>query len=201
MTVGKQQNQSFASNLKLFKTQQMKKTVITYGLISGIIASIWMLGTVAIGMENMDNDWGMILGFTTMIIAFAFIFVAVRKYRENYGHGAITFGQALKIGLLIALIGSTMYVVSWLIDYYLFVPDFMDTFTAHTMEKLKASGASQAEITATAAQMANYKEMYKNPLFVTLFTYMEILPVGILFSLLAAFTMKKKPQEPLTHKP
>jgi hypothetical protein len=176
----------------------MKKTVLTYGLIAGIIASVWMLGTVAIGLENMDNDWGMILGFTTMIVAFAFIFVAVRKYRDNYGHGVITFGKALKIGLLIALIGSTMYVVSWLIDYYFFVPDFMDTYTTHTLEKLKASGASQAEITATAAEMENYKEMYKNPLFITLLTYMEILPVGILFSIVAAITMKKKPQETLT---
>lgn len=171
----------------------MKKLVLTYGLISGLIVSAWLVAVVAIGMEHMDNTAGMFVGYTSMIIAFSFIVVAVKNYRENHG-GTITFGKAFRIGLYISLIASTMYVISWIIDYHFFVPDFMDTYAAHAVEKLKTEGASVAEINKTAKEMAEFKEMYKNPVVLVLFTYSEILPVGLLISLLTALFLRKIPK-------
>ncbi len=43
-----------------------------------------------------------------------------------------------------------------------------------------------------AAEMATYTEMYKNPLYFTLITYAEILPVGIIVSIIAAFMVRRK---------
>jgi hypothetical protein len=42
------------------------------------------------------------------------------------------------------------------------------------------------------AEMAGYKEMYKNPLFLILLTYAEIFPVGLLVSVISAFILKQK---------
>jgi phage shock protein PspC (stress-responsive transcriptional regulator) len=36
--------------------------------------------------------------------------------------------------------------------------------------------------------------MYKNPVYVVLMTFLEVLPVGILISLIAAFVLKRKPK-------
>lgn len=175
----------------------MKKIVLTYGVISGLIVSIWMLISMAIGCDQIDNDWGMIIGFTGMIMAFAFIFVGVKRFRDTINNGAISFGTALKIGIFISLIASTFYVVSWLIDYYFFIPDFMDKYAAHAVEKLKVSGASAVEIQAKTVEMANMKELYKNPLMVILFTYADILPVGLLISLITALFLKKRVPNPI----
>ena len=60
------------------------------------------------------------------------------------------------------------------------------------LEKLKSNGAGAAEITSTTQQMDSFKEMYKNPVLVVLFTYIEILPVGLLLSLIAALVLKRK---------
>ena len=52
--------------------------------------------------------------------------------------------------------------------------------------------ASPDELTKVTEEMNSFKEMYKNPIMVILFTYMEILPLGIVFSLVSALILKKK---------
>ncbi len=85
-----------------------------------------------------------------------------------------------------------MYVIAWLIEYYLFVPDFMDKYTAHALAEAGKKGLSAPEMAEKAKEMEAYKEMYKNPLLIILFTYMEILPVGLVVSLICAIIFKRK---------
>jgi hypothetical protein len=73
----------------------------------------------------------------------------------------------------------------------------MEKYAAHSIEKLKASGASAAEVEATAIEMSKFAEMYKNPFFNAIVSYTEILPVGLIISLLTALILKKKPTEPV----
>lgn len=161
----------------------MKKIVLTYGLIAGFISCIGYL--VMVGKEDLDFDNGMIYGFASMLLAFALIFVATNQYRKQNG-GTITFAKGFLIGLYISLIASTIYVVVWLITYYNFYPDFMERYTTCTLDQLKASGATQEVIEAKTTEMQEMSEKYKNPLFVILFTYAEILPLSLVFSLISA---------------
>src|SRR5437773_9356108 len=123
----------------------MKKNIIIYGLIAGIVVSVLMLFSV--NMSNaeghIDYDTSLLIGYAAMLIAFSLVFVGIRNYRDKYNEGVISFGKAFKIGIMIVLIASTMYVVAWLIDYFFFVPDFMEKYSAHELDKLKASGANQ----------------------------------------------------------
>jgi hypothetical protein len=130
-------------------------------------------------------------GYTAMVIAFSFIFVGVKNFRDKYNPGSISFGKALKIGLGITLVASTIYVIVWLVDYYVFNPDFMDKYAAHMVRQLKESNLSQAVMVKKTAEINSMKEMYKNPVFVVLFTYVEILPVGIVISLLTALILRR----------
>jgi Protein of unknown function (DUF4199) len=169
----------------------MRKNVWLYGVVSGIILAFGIFLS-AIFNNHIDFDKGMYFGYAMMLLAFSLIFVGVKNYRDKYNNGVISFGKAFRIGLFITLIASTFYVISWLIDYYYFIPDFADKYAAHTLEKLKASGASAAEISRQAASMESFKTMYKNPFFNILLTYSEILPVGLLISLVSALVLKKK---------
>ncbi len=170
----------------------MKKNVLVFGLIAGLIVALTMAISMATCYNNVNFQGGMWLGYGSMIVAFSFIFVGIKNFRDRYNGGAISFGKAFTIGLYIALIGSSFYVVTWLVEYYVFFPDFMTKYSAHVIAQVKSSGASLAEINAQKAKMASYTEMYKNPLMVIVLTYLEILPVGLVIALLAALILKRK---------
>jgi len=155
----------------------MKKNILRYGLIAGIVVSIFMLSTVNYLSHcegNVDYDTSMLIGYASMLISFSLVFVGIRNYRNKYNEGVISFGKAFKIGLMIVLIASTVYVVAWLIDYFYFVPDFMEKYATQTIEELKTSGASQIEIDKQTKEMADFAKMYKNPFFNAMIPYWEI---------------------------
>lgn len=139
----------------------MKRIIIVFGLISGLIVTGIMVYTIALCYSKDDFEGNMVLGYASMILAFSFIFIGVKNYRDKYSSGLITFGKAFKIGLYISLVASTMYVIVWLIDYYVFIPDFMDKYTTYVLKETKADGASQAELNEKAAEMADYKKCTK----------------------------------------
>ena len=52
--------------------------------------------------------------------------------------------------------------------------------------------ANPDELAKITEEMNSFKEMYKNPIMVILLTYLEILPIGIIFSLVGGLILKKK---------
>ncbi len=179
----------FAPSPKLI---QMKKVVLVYGIIAGLIVTIMMAFSTGYYCSKGDFEGGMIYGYSAMLLSFSMIFVGIKTFRDKYNGGTINFGKAFKTGLFISLIASTIYVIGWLINYYCFIPDFMDKYAAAMLAKAKASGIGAAELEKKAAQMAKMKEWYKNPLFVILMTYVEILPVAVVVTLISSLILKRK---------
>lgn len=176
----------------------MKKNIIVCGVIAGIIVSALMLTSVNYYSHcegNVDFGTSMVIGYASMLIAFSLVFVGIKNYRDKYNGGVISFGKAFKTGMLIVLIASTMYVIAWLVDYFYFIPDFAEKYAAHMLNELKASGASQEEIAKQTQEMADFSRMYKNPFFNAMMTYVEILPVGLIVTLISSFILKRKTAE------
>jgi len=144
----------------------MKKTVLIFGLISGSIVTAFMVYSSTMCYKNADFKTSEVVGYAGMLIAFSFIFVGIKNYRDKFNNGVISFGKAFKTGLYISLIASSLYVGVWLIEYYLFMPDWLDKYCTHVINAKKAGGVRNPEIEKTISQMASMKEMYKNPLFV-----------------------------------
>ncbi len=173
----------------------MKKIIWVCGVIAGIISVAWGVIGEALPANSLSLHTRLVLGYATMILAFSLIFVGVKNYRDNYSSGIITFGKALQTGLLITLIASTVYVIIWMVDYSCFIPDFGEKYQAQAMAELKASGASAEVIKTKGAEMATTMLNYKtSPAFRVMFTYLEIAPVGIVISLIAALILKRKPK-------
>ena len=172
----------------------MQKNILIYGLISGVIVSSIMLISMNYYSHcegNVDLTTSMLIGYTSMLIAFSMVFVGIRNYRDKFNNGIISFGKAFKIGISIVLIASTLYVISWLICYFFFMPDFMDKYGDMEIENMKTAGASIAEINEKKKDMADFSKMYKNPFFNAMITYAEILPVGLIVTLISSLILKR----------
>lgn len=174
------------------KSNQMKRNILIFGLISGLILGLFICSFNWLSTKHDNITDNYITGYAAMIIAFSFIFVGIKNFRDKYNGGVVSFGKAFRIGLGIALIGSTIYVAAWVIDYYFFMPDFMDKYAAHIIKQAQDSGASPAVLSQKIAEANSMKELYKSPVWVILFTYLEALPVGVVISLLAALILKRK---------
>ena len=170
----------------------MKKTILTFGLISGAIISVLMVATVPFA-DRLGFGHSYLVGYTTMILAFLLVYFGIRSYRDNLGDGHISFGKAFVIGISITLISSLCYVVTWEIVYFKFMPDFMDKYGAYAIQKLQASGASAAAIQAKVEEIKRYKVLEDNPLTNAAMTFIEPFPVGLLITLISGAILRRKP--------
>ena len=170
----------------------MKKTVLTFGLISGVVISVLMMATLPFAHQITMNR-AMVIGYTTMVLSFLLVFFGIRSYRENVGNGYISFGRALSVGLLIMLITCVFYVATWEVMYHFFMPNFVDEYMTHAVEQVRTSGKSPQEIETEIASMRNMMQLYKSNILVNIaMTLIEPLPVGLLMTLISAVILRKR---------
>ncbi|MTI89211.1 MAG: DUF4199 domain-containing protein [Balneolaceae bacterium] len=168
----------------------MKKIVFTYGVLAGAINTViaYLLTTIAgDDLMHANAEW---VGYLIMIIALSIIFVGIKQYRDKHLGGIIKFGKAFLTGLYIALVASVIYVGVWEIYMQTSGEGFIDTYQASYMETLRAEGATAKELAEASEKMEYYKKMYSNTFLRMLITLSEILPVGIIISLISALLLK-----------
>jgi len=169
----------------------MKKTVLTFGLISGTVSSALMLLTLPF-IDRIGFDRGAVVGYTGIVASFLVVYFGIRSYREHVGNGALTFARAFTVGILITLISCVFYVATWEVIYFKLAPGFSEKYAAYAVERVKASGASEQQIASTRKQMDDFKRMYDNPLFNAAVTFLEPFPIGLVVTLASAAVLRKK---------
>ena len=153
----------------------MKRIILTYGIIAGAIVGTMLLITMPLyenGTLHFENgEW---LGYTTMVIALSLVFFGIKSYRDNHAYGSISFWNGLKVGLLITLMASVIYALSWEISHNTMKGDFIKLMSEKSIEKMKKEGASEASLVEQKKKMDDFAVIYKNPIFRFAITLMEI---------------------------
>jgi Protein of unknown function (DUF4199) len=169
----------------------LKKIILTFGLISGLIMSVLMGGSLLLA-SKIGSSHSLALGYTIMVASFLLIYFGIRSYRDNSLAGQITFGRAFACGILITLISSICYVVMWEVLYFNFMPHFMDGYFASQIHKVQSAGLDSAITAARVAAIQHSQRLYQNPLVNAAYTIMEPLPVGLLITLISAALLRRQ---------
>lgn len=164
----------------------MFKLALVYGAITGaVIISVISL-TIEMGI---GHQW---LGYLVMLIAFSAIFVAIRQYRDEVLGGVMRFNTGFLVGLGITVVASVVYVAIW--ELYLAATDhrFIDAYVESLIAEKMASGAPPDEVEATLEATDRMREQYGNAWFRLPITFIEIFPVGLVVSLIAATVLRHR---------
>src|SRR5271154_5959329 len=174
----------------------MKKTVLTFGLISGVMISVLMGGSLLIA-NKIGSVHSMVLGYTIMVASFLLVYFGIRSYRDNNLAGQISFGRAFACGILITLITSICYVAMWEVLYFNFMPRFMDSYFAAQIHEVQSAGLDPAATAAQVTAIQRSQQLYQNPFINMAYTFIEPFPVGLVITLISAAILRRKaPVEP-----
>ena len=169
----------------------MTKVVITFGLISGLIISVLMGGSLLLA-NKIGAGHSMALGYTIMVASFLLIYFGIRSYRDNTLAGQISFGRAFACGILITFITTVCYVAMWEILYFNFMPHFLDSYFATQIHKVQSSGLDPATTAARVSAIQRSQQLYQNPLINMAYTFIEPLPIGLVITFLSAAVLRRK---------
>jgi hypothetical protein len=165
----------------------MTRTILTYGLISGVIAIVGIIGTILAPGEGRHSVW---LGYLIMLVALSAILIGVKQHRDQVLGGVIRFWPAFLVGLGIALVAGLAYVAVWEAYLALTHYQFMDHYVAQILEAKRAAGVTGAAYQKLAAEMEEMRLSYANPLYRLPMTFVEIFPVGLLVALASAALLR-----------
>lgn len=174
----------------------MGRIILVYGVIAGVTVAVLMRLSMILTPEG--GTMGMVLGFSSMIVALSFVFVGVKKYRDVELGGVIRFWKALGVGFGIALIAGCFYVAAWELYLYLTNYTFMDEYTQVIIDQARAAGKSPAELAKLTTEMDGYKAIYANPFSRMAMTFTEISPIVVLMPLLSAALLRNSRFMPAT---
>ncbi|MET0375011.1 MAG: DUF4199 domain-containing protein [Rhizorhabdus sp.] len=164
----------------------MLRKISIYGAIAGLIVGIPLFAmSVALAGEP-PLPYGMALGYLIMLVALSTVFVAVKRHRDGPLGGVIRFWPAFAMGLAISIVAGIFYVIAWEAAMTITQADPIEPFVRQTIAEARAAGKSAQEIAKIVAEWNAFRADYANPLFRIPVTLTEIMPVGLLVSLVSA---------------
>lgn len=169
----------------------MKKAVWKYGLLSGAALAVMLALTVP--FEHYTSArWGMVVGYTIMLLSFLIVFVGVKHYRDVECEGTIGFGKAFAAGVLMMLISCGCYVAMWDVLVATVEKNFAHDYAASMTRRAQNSGLQGAALEAKMAEIRKFEAAYSNPVYRMAMTLLEPLPVGIVMALVTAGILRRR---------
>lgn len=168
----------------------MLRNIFIYGTIAGAIVAIPTFGLTVMLKDHPPEASGMLIGYTTMLVALSAIFVAIKRQRDVDGGGVIRFWPALAMGLGVSVVAAIFYVLAWEAALGVTGMDFAGDYARQLIAAEKAKGVSGAALTKFTAEMEAFKVQYANPLYRLPMTFTEIFPVGLLVSIVSAALLR-----------
>lgn len=172
----------------------MRKTAITFGLLSGLIIIAYTTITFLVFgdfSKITTKDLAMVetFGYLRYIILFLTLLFALRHFKKQYPEQT-TFKRLFMAGLYTALVVAVLVGLMELV-YMMMNPGFMDKYVSLSVQRLEEGGASAAEIAKQKQMMENMKWM-ANPAAMGIFYFIETAILGTIMSLILALLMKSK---------
>ncbi len=157
-----------------------------YGLYLGLSLIIYSLILYVASLSFNST-----LNFMVYLIIAAGLFISIKQFRDKFNGGILTFGEGMKLGVLISIFaGFLSGVFSYVL--HLMDPSLIDQIIQTQQEALLKQGIPEDQV----VQMEEMMRKMTNPLVMVVSTLFSMALIGSIISLVVAAVLKKKPANP-----
>ena len=167
----------------------MKSTVFRYGIYSAltILAIAWI---AFFALRDASQTIQETAGYLSMLLAMIFVFLGIRHFRDQVNGGVLTFGQGLKIGVLIVLIPAVAFGLFDILYTEVINPGWKDDYYSKYIENLRKSVTAD-RLDAAINKAEKQKEMFSNPVFQFLLMGGTVFIIGFIVTIISALALRR----------
>ncbi|CAM3422161.1 DUF4199 domain-containing protein [Flavobacterium longum] len=171
-------------------TPSAMKPAMQFGILFGVIMVLEFIIGYSMNIDPATNKtYGLVINLLNyLILPIALITMACNGFKKSNG-GFVSFGQCLKIGVIICLIAGLIYAIFFTV-FTLIFPEFIPEL----MEKMKTVMLEQnSEMTDEQLDMAiSMTEKFMNPVIMVPVTLLMFAFIGLIWSLIIGAVVKKE---------
>ncbi len=168
----------------------MKPTIFRYGFYAVLVAA----GSAIIQFiifPKCSFETQEVIGYLTILLAMIFVFMGIRHYRNHVNKGTLSFGQGLKIGVLIILVPSVFFGLFDIFYSKIINPNWQNDYVNHYAEKIRST-SSPEQAQAKLDQLHSQVEMFNNPLMQFVIMFGTVFVIGFIVTIISSLTLMKK---------
>jgi Ca2+/Na+ antiporter len=173
----------------LHKIKFMKQVVFRYSIITTLV--ILVLGAIQLFvlMPATDYKTAEVTGYLTIVLAMIFIFFGIKKYRE-LNDGILSFGQGLKVGLLIALMPAVCFGLFDLLYTEVINPSWGEDYFQYHLQQVRESTPTD-QVSAKIQKLEEQKETYGKPYILFMIMFLTVFIIGAMVAIISALTLRR----------
>lgn len=168
----------------------MKQVIFRYGMYGAITILALSAIHFFLIMPNVSLDKAEIAGYLTMILSMIFVFMGIRYYRDHVNKGSLSFGQGMKLGVLIVLIPAVFFGIFDILYTEVINPSWLDTYYADYAEKIKASSLP-GKVEEKLKDLQKQKDIFSNPILQFLLMTATVFIIGLIATIISSLALRR----------
>ncbi|MEY8848821.1 DUF4199 domain-containing protein [Psychroserpens sp. XS_ASV72] len=164
---------------------KIKPIAYSYGLYLALISIVVL---VIMYVANIDKSWP--LSIASALLSIAVFVYGIKAYKKS-NNGFLTLGQAIKVGLAIAVVGGVISAIYSYFHYEFIYPEFIEMQKEVAYNQMIEQNPNMTE--EQINQAMDISGIFMNSAFFSLSSILGSLIFGLIVSLIAGLVMKKEP--------
>jgi hypothetical protein len=169
----------------------MKKTAIRFGLYGVyVILALMILHWLMTNNREPNYERQEIVTWSGIVLSVIFVYFGLKYYRDHQNGGRLTFGEGLKLGLLIVLLPAIAFGV-FNVLYIMFIDtNFTENYYNYQLSEIRASTPA-ADLDKKLKEAADDKEMFSNPGIQFISMFICVFAVGLIATVISTLLLKR----------
>jgi hypothetical protein len=168
----------------------MQRTVWRYGGFSVLIVAFYFFSTwLLFNSPNYTNQ--AILNWIGIVLSLIFVFVGIKDYRDRVNQGVLSFGEGMKVGILIVILPTLAFGLLDVLYVKYLDPAFFDKYYTYVVNQMQAKFPAN-EWAARLKKIQQRRSFFGNPTGQFVVMSLSVFVVGLIITAISTLLLKRK---------